>query len=197
MARAPKPWYRKDRKSWFVTIDGERHNLGPDRAAAKEQFHELMLRPLPRRASPQSVVGVIDAFLDWCQKHKAHDTYQWYVRRTQSFVSSVPATLTIREFKPIHVTRWIDSHSTWNDGTKRGSMIAVQRAMNWAVKQGVIEKSPIAYLEKPQAGRRERVVYLSETALAITKRLMLKNADGPVFRNVDARSGVCPFQQRF
>ena len=27
MPRQPRPWYRKDRDAWFVTIDGTRHNL--------------------------------------------------------------------------------------------------------------------------------------------------------------------------
>ncbi len=31
MARQPKPWYRKDRDSWFVTVGGTRHNLGADK----------------------------------------------------------------------------------------------------------------------------------------------------------------------
>ena len=42
MARAPKPWFREDRQSYFVTIDGVRHNLGPDKAEADRQFHLLM-----------------------------------------------------------------------------------------------------------------------------------------------------------
>ena len=45
MARSAKPWYRKDRKAWFVTIDGTRHNLGSDRTEAFRQFHTLMREP--------------------------------------------------------------------------------------------------------------------------------------------------------
>jgi hypothetical protein len=37
MARQPKPWWRKDRKSWFVTVDGKRDDLGPNREAALQQ----------------------------------------------------------------------------------------------------------------------------------------------------------------
>ena len=43
MPRDPKPWFRKDRDAWFVTINGRRYNLGPDRNAAHDRFHELML----------------------------------------------------------------------------------------------------------------------------------------------------------
>jgi hypothetical protein len=43
MPRDPKPWFRKDRDAWFVTINGRRFNLGSDRDAAHTRFHELML----------------------------------------------------------------------------------------------------------------------------------------------------------
>ena len=41
MARRPTPWFRKDRNAWFVTIDGVRHNLGPD----KQTAFDVSLRP--------------------------------------------------------------------------------------------------------------------------------------------------------
>lgn len=37
-------------------------------------------------------------------------------------------------------------------------MQSVQRAFNWAVKQGRIERSPVAHMEKPPCGRRENVI---------------------------------------
>ena len=43
MSRPPKPWYWNARDSWFVTINGTRHNLGPDKEDAEDQFHQLML----------------------------------------------------------------------------------------------------------------------------------------------------------
>ena len=49
MARIPKPWFRDDRQTWFVTIRGERHNLGPDEQEAKRRFHQLMAeKPKPK-----------------------------------------------------------------------------------------------------------------------------------------------------
>ena len=42
MARIPKIWYRKERKAWFVTIHGNRHNLGPNKKEATDRFHQLM-----------------------------------------------------------------------------------------------------------------------------------------------------------
>lgn len=251
MARTPKPWYRKDRKAWFVTIDGQRHNLGADRKSAFQQFHILMAQPKKRAVPSKSVAAIIDAFLEWTQKHRAKRTYEWYLQRCQWFTLAVP-DLTADQLQPFHVHEWIDSHSDWSDGHKRGCIIAVQRPFRWAQKMGYIERNPIAHMEKPQAGRREqcvteaefksifelvadkpfqdvletawecgprpqellrvearhvdlenarwvfpqneakgkkkvRVVYLTDRALEITRRLMLKHPEGPLFRNTKGR----------
>ena len=77
MARTSKPWYRKDRKAWFVTIESERHNLGSDRKLAIQQFHELMRRPGKPAIQPALLVALVDRFLDWVEKHRSHKTYIW------------------------------------------------------------------------------------------------------------------------
>ena len=57
MARSPKPWFRKDRQAYFVTINGTRHNLGSVKKEADRRFHELMAtadetpEPSPRAAT--------------------------------------------------------------------------------------------------------------------------------------------------
>jgi hypothetical protein len=79
MARIPKPWYREDRQAWFVTIRGERHNLGPDEQEATRRFHELMAQrpepsPLPK-SDGLSVATLFEKFLDWSEKNQAPRTY--------------------------------------------------------------------------------------------------------------------------
>lgn len=247
MARSPKPWYRKDRKSWFVTIDGRRHNLGPNRKLAFQSFHEMMARPQKREVPSESMAATIDLFLDWALRHRAKRTYEWYLQRTQWFLATV-GDLTIGQLKPYHVQQWIDAHPSWSDTHRRGCIIAVQRPLRWAVKMGYIDSNPLEHIEKPQAGRRDeivtedefnaimelvrddpfrellttawetgcrpqelfrvearhvdlehgrwvfpkeeakgkkriRIVYLPEKSLAITRRLMLKSPEGPIFRN--------------
>ena len=157
MARAPKPWFRKDRKAWFVTIDGKRHNLGPDRKAAFQQFHELMSRPKKRAVDSRSVAAVIDAFLEWTLKHRAERTYDWYRIRCQWFLDANPS-LAVDEFQPYHVQNWIDSHPQWSDGHRRGCIIAIQRPFRWAQKMGYLERNPVQHLEKPQGGRRDQCI---------------------------------------
>jgi len=44
MPRDPKPWFRKDRDAWFVSINGRRYNLGPDRDAAHDRLARETLK---------------------------------------------------------------------------------------------------------------------------------------------------------
>ena len=160
MARRPKPWYRRERRCWFVTIEGKQYNLGPDKATAERRFHELMAQPRPVKPEIQfdSVIAITDVFLDWCQKNQHSGTYEWYRTRLQNFVETIPASLSVSEMKPFYIQSWIDSHPAWSDGNKRNACRSIQRVMNWATEQGYIDRSPIAYLKKPKAGRREQVV---------------------------------------
>jgi len=57
MARRAKPWYRADRKAWFATVNGQRHDLGPTKKEAYECFLELLRQPHREKVVAQSVVG--------------------------------------------------------------------------------------------------------------------------------------------
>lgn len=78
MARRPKPWYRKSRQAWFVTLDGVQHNLGPEKKEAYDRFYELMRHPRCRRVSSQSLAAIIDEFLEWVQRHRSPHSYEAY-----------------------------------------------------------------------------------------------------------------------
>lgn len=45
MAHYPKPFFKKARRLWYVEINRKQINLGPDREAAFQQYHQLMARP--------------------------------------------------------------------------------------------------------------------------------------------------------
>src|SRR5690242_19347608 len=89
----------------------------------------------------ENVLDLLDAFLDWCQKHRAGRTYDWYRDYLESFARTVPSDLTIGRLKPFHVAQWLDANPRWKTG-KRGAVIAVQRAFNWAMRMGLIRENP-------------------------------------------------------
>ena len=164
MPHFPKPFFRPKRGRWFVQLDSKHVNLGPDKADAFRRYHEIMAaRKQPLPATPPSdaplLIEELDAFLDWCLKHRARRTFESYEERIKSFLDSLAdRRMPLRELRPFHLQHWVDSHPDWNPGMKRGRMQAVQRGLNWAVKQGRIDRSPVAYVEKPPPGKRENVI---------------------------------------
>lgn len=157
MPRPPKPWYWRKRKEWFVTINRIRHRLGPDKPAAVQKFHELMTKP-DKPVSRDTVVGLMDTFLEFAQTHNAKGTYDYYRTYCQSFANTISKKLTVGQLRPFHVQTWVDSHKEWSDSTKRAAIVSVKRSMRWATQMGYIDASPIAHMGKPEVGKRERMV---------------------------------------
>src|SRR4051794_22434664 len=111
----PEPFYRDDRKLWYVQISGKQHNLGPDKATAFRRWHELMSNPVIPKVDATLAVSIIDAFLDWVQKNQAERTYDWYKMHVGCFAAALPSpeTYTVAELTPYAVTSWVDAHPSW------------------------------------------------------------------------------------
>ena len=153
MARRPKPWYRKDRKAWFVTIDGVRHNLGPDKSQAQRKFHELMLKP--ETIVRGSVAEVLERFMDWTEKNRPR-SYEWYKKRLERFYPII-RDMPLSALRPFHIQEELDKHD-WSEAYKAGCVTALKRVFNWALKLGYIDRNPLLGLTKPEAGRREQIL---------------------------------------
>jgi integrase len=174
MARQPKPWFREDRQAYFVTINGTRHNLGPDRKEAFRRFHELMAQPdesvpsadtsprhpaptIPPLTGPLTVGQVFDKYLDWCQRHRSGRTYEWTRQHVQRFCDHlrVARTMPAGDLRPFHLVEWVDSKKTWGPNQKRGAIVALTRPFTWAAKLGYIDANPVRGIEKPQPKKRD------------------------------------------
>ena len=103
-----------------------------------------------------SVVAIIDAFLDWCSKHRSPDTYELCRSRLERFARTDPDLL-VGDLRPFHVQEWIDAMDV-ESGTKRNYCRFVKRCVRWAKKQGYNESDPIADMEQPKGGKRETVL---------------------------------------
>lgn len=250
MSHFPKPFFKKARGLWYVEIDRKQINLGGDRDEAYRQYHQLMVQPRAKSVAPRSLAAVVDAFLEWVEKHRSAETYEWYRYRLQRFCTRYP-DLRTSDLRPFHVENWVDEYQ-FSVTSRRNYLRSVKRCLKWAVKQGYLDSSPVAHMEVPAAQRREvvvtqvdfdrmmnyvrndalsdliivtwetgcrpqeslrvearhvdlanhrwvipksesktkrmvRVVYLSDRAFAITRRLMLAHPEGPLFRNIDGR----------
>ena len=84
MARPKKPRFWKSTKEWWVTVDRECHRLGPDKDDAETEFRQLM----SKRATTvrrDAVAVIIDKFLDWTEKNRSEETFDWCKKHCQAF----------------------------------------------------------------------------------------------------------------
>jgi integrase len=175
--RPHHPWFRAANNSWYVEVGGQQHFLGkhPEEAPAprkrkrgdppprppkaiEQAYHRLMAsaeRKLPQ-ADTVRVATVCDLFLDFSEKHHAEGTYRGYKEYLQDFCE-LYGTLLAKDLKPLHVTRWLDSHPGWK-GSRRNAVIAVKRAFNWADAEGVLQPNPVKAVKKPPQRHRDRVL---------------------------------------
>jgi integrase len=162
--RHPQPFWREFNQCWYVQIGKRQVKLHPDRDEAFRLYYELMTRPPEAAPAAQPgdsklAVEIVDIFLEWASKNKAVRTYQAYRDRLQVFVNSIPADIRVADLKPYHITRVMDDHSErWSNNTKNNFATDVQRAFNWAVEEGLIDRSPFVKVRKPGREGRETAI---------------------------------------
>jgi integrase len=170
----PEPFWRKSRNCWYVQLGKKQIKLHANRDEAYRLYHELMSRPPAEQAATPvnpipsgQVVELLDTFLEWARKNKAPHTYRWYKQYIQLFVDAIPATLTIAELKPYHVTCAMDAHPNWGNNSRHDFISAVKRAFNWALDEELIDRSPLARMKKPAREAGETVLSPAEYATVI------------------------------
>lgn len=136
--RQPKPYFRQQKQAWYVQIDGRQFSLGRDEKKAWQRYHELILNRADLDSETVTAAQLIDTFLEWCSKHRSKGTFENSRRYCRHFINSAGKKLTVAKIKPKHITEWIDRHPGWTNTSKNDAISAVQRAMNWATKQGGI-----------------------------------------------------------
>jgi len=158
MPHFPKPFFKKARGLWYVEINRQQVNLGPDREAAFRQYHQLMMQPTERVVTTEMLPGIVDAFLEWVHKNRAADTYEWYRYRLQRLVLKYP-DMKVQLLRPYHIEQWVDEF-VLAQTTRRNYFRSITACLRWALKQGYIDKNPLAAIAVPSAERRD--VYLTQ-----------------------------------
>ncbi len=166
MPKFAKPWYRPSRGVWYVTLHGKQHNLGPEREAAFQKYGELLAKPPEPTEAPKApstmLVGLIQRFMADVRANSAADTVEWYRHRLQRLVDYLSGLnlegIEVAELKRGLIKDWLNAYPHLSSGSKRNLARAIQRVMNWAVEQKLIDHNPLAGMKKPKAGKRERVI---------------------------------------
>jgi integrase len=167
--KRPQPFYRRFDGWWYVQIAKHQIKLakGQDNEeAAWRAYHRVMAEKGPAvpaaALSNPTVTAVCNLFLDFSQKAHAPRTYDWYRDFLEDFCGFA-GRLRLSEVDSTHVAAWLDRHPDWK-GTRRGAIIAVKRAFNWAHTEGKIEANPLGMVKKPPAQARERFLTREERA---------------------------------
>ncbi len=183
MAHFPKPFFKKSRGVWYVEINRKQINLGSDRDDAFQRYHRLMGSPREQPVASDSLAAIIDAFLEWVQRNRSPDTYEWYRYRLQRFIERYP-DMRAGDLKPHHVETWVGTYE-FSVTSRRNYLRSVKRCLKWAKKQGYIDSNPIADLEVPSGEARE--VYLAQEEFDLALELI----PDPSFRDLMQATYVC------
>lgn len=156
--KQPKPFFRKFNSTWYVQIGKRQINLGRDKDAAFQKYHELMSQRGSLDRTLTLVAEVFDHYLQWLQDNRSPSTYSKTAHYLNVFMKELGTSFQIAKFGGMHVTRWIESRRDWTDTTKNDAATLIQRAFRWAAKRGYILCSPVEDVEgKPRKQRRETV----------------------------------------
>lgn len=155
MPRQPKPFLRKQTKSWYCSINGQQIALGKDKDTAFQKFHELMAKRESLGGSFSSLYELSQAYLDWCEKNRKPRTYDNHLRFLKSFIGHVGKRLKIAQLRQHHLTKWLEGQPAWGDTAGNDAISIVQRMCNWAIEEGYLNHSPIPKVKKPRRRRRE------------------------------------------
>ena len=154
MPKFAKLWFRPGRGIWYVTLDGKQINLGSDQAIAFQESARLVAKPQSREVRPDAWASVVDSFLEWVQRQRSPDTYEWYRYRLERFVRKSPDTRAA-DVRPYHAQEWADGYPV-SATTRRNYLRSVKRCLAWASLQGYLDKNPVAGLEIPASVNSDR-----------------------------------------
>jgi integrase len=193
MAKTPEMFKRNWNDSYYVTIKGRQFNLGRDVSEARRKYAKLIAQHRPP-ALDAPVVVLIDRFLEWVKLNRAVRTHDFYKEILDSFKHSIGNTLTVDDCKPYHISTWIDTrYPSASDNYKNNLIRGVQRAFNWAVKQGHLDRSPVQHIEKPQQTPRE--TFIDKTQWKVLQK-KLRDQDFRDYLTILWETGCRPIEAR-
>lgn len=172
--RQPEPRWRKDRKTWVCRINGQLHTLAHGRESKQEAWKVLRALLAGAESKPKARGETVlfqqlaDAFLDWCQREKAENTYLWYKYLLTSFCNFRKGKRA-RDLTPQDLNDWFaEGGQEFGAGTRSRAIEAVSRVLNWGVKQKILRENPIRGMDRPDKPRRETFVTPEQRQLILS-----------------------------
>ncbi len=155
-----KPYYRKDRKCWFVKINGGRTQirLHEDESTAYKLWEEMRSASNPD-AVFAPLAAMAEQFLRHAKRTIGAETYKRYAYYVADFCNHAGADkLPSREVKAEQLYQWIEQRPAWGAWAQRSAIAAIKRVFAWGIEQGMIDRNPMLVVKRPPAKRREQLI---------------------------------------
>lgn len=154
-----EPWFRKQNQCWYVFDEATKKQvrLDPDKEKAFTVWAELRAANNCHTID-SPVASILEAFGNYSEAEHSPTTSNWYALYLVSFTDHVGLALRVRDLKPLHITKWVQSQQQWGPSSQRAAITTIKTAMSWALAQGMITNNPIAKVKAPGQQRRTAAI---------------------------------------
>jgi integrase len=195
MPRKPSVRYFTSRGAFYCQFRGRQVKLaeGPDDSAkqgpvfraAVESFGQLMAGKVPTATGEKTVADLWESYSRFLATRRSAATLKMRRKNLQVFLERFGA-LPVGRLTAANVYDFLDGmrlprkHKkwgyavAWKDGSVRNCVDSIKALLNWSVRSGLIEKSPVGELEKPSGKSRGEDAVLTQDDHAV----ILANTDG-------------------
>jgi integrase len=178
--RFPKPFFRTSKNCWYVQFGKKQHSLHTaDEGEALKEYGRLLTEQETRDTSDPRrtrIYQCFEVFLEHSKEEHAERSYAFYQDVLSKAAKSF-GQVRLDDLKPHHVTAWLRTMEL-SDTTRAHYIGMVKASLNYCMKQGHIEKNPIAHMEKPTCSVRDRILDDSE------RKLILSSVRDQTFRDL-------------
>jgi integrase len=177
-----KPWFHAPSGFWCAQIAGKRHYLDRDPTVAQRKLNKLLQEQRRGDAAHREwldafFADLADEFLDDVKARKKPATYRSYHEMLTLGQKHLGTHLKVGELRKLHLTKLEGALTAdYSPTTVFKALQAVQRVLNWAVTNDLLDASPLAGYTKPKPRERTRTIDADEFAM------MLRGSGAPFRR---------------
>lgn len=175
MAKQAKPFYRSDRKAWYVRIDGKRIALNLDQSATAKQIQTAFYAILKAdRTEKQKRYLLKDIVGQFNRENKdrlsagCYRNYDLFGRTLNSQFGNLKAD----ELKPYQLEQFSRSND-WSNTYRHQFIGFCMTLYRWAVKSGLLKSNPLQHINRPPKRSRGTEAVLT----AEEHKQLIQNAD--------------------
>jgi integrase len=167
-ARPIKPWYRKDRDTWFITFHGRQIPLAKgksNRAEAEKEFARVVYDSQPRRKVRGDLISaaqLAERWLESCRRTVAPPTVQRYTATAMAWLRFFGEDRAADSAREDDVVRWAASQG-WAASTQKTSVGAVNAMYAFGTRNRLVAHNPAGNVRIGKSASRLAVMTAQQT----------------------------------